>query len=150
MQKFRDEWGIKRRLDLQTMTEKEAKEYCIKFKDVSVNVKKALIERIRKNVDNQKPCEWILAIKDKSGKVVGKLEIFDIGNQKAFLSISIPYYPWKQRYGTEAIDQIIKICIEQKTFDEIELEYNNQIMKDFVEKYSSIYDFSEQYLVKIA
>lgn len=149
MQKFHDKWGNRRILDLQIMTEKEAEEYCIKQKSSNA-LKSKLIKRIKQKAVNGEVCEWILSIKNKNNKVVGKIEVFDMGNRKAFFSISIPYNSWVQKYGIEAIDQFVKICMEQKCFDTIELEYNNSIIDGFIRKYSSVYSFSEKYIVKIA
>ena len=129
------------------MTEKEAEEYCVKVKQKNSN---ELVKRIKQKPVNGEVCEWILSVKNKSNKIVGKVEVFDMGNRKAFLSISIPYNSWVKKYGIEAIDQLVKICTEQKCFDTIELEYNNPIIDAFISNYSSVYSFSEKYIVKIA
>lgn len=147
MQKFRNKWGNRRFLNLQIMTEKEAEEYCIKEKSSNKN---DLIKKIKQKSTNGEVCEWILSIKNKSNKVVGKIEVFEMGNRKAFFSISIPYDSWVQKYGIEAIDQFMKICIEHKCFDSIELECKNSIIDNFINNYDSVYSFSEKYIVKIA
>lgn len=151
MQNFCNKWGIKRRLNIQEMQEREAEDYydqCFSLpKEEKRRKKRELQDRIRQEKGKTEVSGWILAIKDKSSKLVGKIEIFDMGNKKAYLSIEIPNESWTIRYGTEAIDQCIKICFKQKVFEEIELDSKNTIIESY-KKQHEIKD--EEHVIKIA
>ncbi len=151
MQKFCNEWGKRRRINLKSMTEREARQYASCFSNISKKQEIDLIKRIKENNNAQgEICKWILSIQDPSEKIIGKIELFDMGTKKAYLSITIPQKSWIMKYGNEAIDQIIKVCKEHKCFESIELECNNPIIKGFIENYASVYEFSEEYVVNIA
>ena len=67
MQKFCNEWGKRRRINLKSMTEREARQYASCFSNISKKQEIDLIKRIKENNNAQgEICKWILSIQDPS------------------------------------------------------------------------------------
>ena len=142
MQQFKNE--KRREVDIVNMKTEEVREYYLQNLELSKqekqNREKNLKERIKKA--GKEAFEWILAIKSKDGKVIGKIEVMEIGEGKAYFRINLPNKNWKRRYGVEAAKQFVKICKENQYFSVIELEKKNSTVQRFVA------DYAEKYKIK--
>lgn len=127
---FDNRIGKRRLLDLKNMDVNDAENYYLQVSDTKEIDISEFKERIKK-AKNPKSCISILAIKTKEGKVVGKMEIFDM-KSTAYLTINIPNESWSFKYGEEAIDQFVKICKKRQYFKIIEIEKNNPIIERYV------------------
>lgn len=139
MQNFNDEWGKKRIVTIQNMTSEDVRDFYLQDKTSTSKTKERKIRDLKQHIreikqNKKEAMRWILSIKDKRNKIVGKIEIFDIGVKKAFISIEIPNESWRVKYGTEAVNQIIKICKQHKCFDIIELEAKNEIVESYIKQ----------------
>ena len=125
MQQFDDTKGKRRLLTISNMKEAEAEMFYDQFPKVPQEVKEEctaeLKKQIRRTQENHFPLEWILAVYSREGKLVGKLEVSSIQDQKASLIIEVPNQDWVVKYGIEAIDQFLKISRENDYFKQIEL-----------------------------
>lgn len=147
MQQFDDKKGERRELDIKNMEVKEVREYYLQNLELSKEEKKNRENQLKERIKRSKEdnfYEWILAIKSKDGKVIGKIEVMEMGPDKAFFTINLPNKNWKKKYGVEAIKQFIKICKENKYFSELELEKNNSIIQRYVKAYKI-----EDYLINV-
>lgn len=143
MQQFDDTKGERRILDIKKMKRGDVSEYYLQHLELSQGEKHRREEEIRNKIKQSKNSdfyEWILAIKLKDGKVIGKIEVLDMGNNSAFVTINIPNKTFKIKYGQEALDQFIKICRENKYFTKIELEKNNSIVEKYILKHELGYE----------
>ena len=143
MQQFDDNIGVRRLLDITNMEVVEVKEYYRQNLQISDVEKNNRIRQLKERIIKSKQpgfYEWILAVKLKDGKVIGKIEVMDMGNQKAFLTINLPNKSWKMKYGEEALDQFLKICRENKYFDMIELEKDNSTVEKYIKKHDLGYE----------
>ena len=149
MQQFDDKQGERRTLNIKTMTPKEAEDYYLQFLEMEVSKKDKEVDelkkRIKENKKKKEPYEWILAIMSKDRKVIGQIEVLDMGSSKAFFTINIPNENWILKYGTEAIKQFCKICREKQYFSTIELEKGNDIVEQYIKLYNK-----ESYIEEIA
>ncbi len=152
MQQFDDQKGERRLLDIKNMKVREVADYYLQYleleQDEKNKRKSQLKERIKQN-KKVKPCEWILAIKSKDGKIIGKIEAMDMGNRIVFVTINLPNKSWKIKYGVEALDQFIKICKENKYFSKIQLEKYNSIVEKYVETHKKD-DEIKSYEIEVA
>lgn len=143
MQQFDDNKGERRILDIKKMKRADVGEYYLQHLKLSQEEKHSREEEIRDKIKQSKDpnfYEWILAIKLKDGKVIGKIEVLDIGSDTAFVTINLPNKDFKMKYGQEALDQFIKICRENKYFRKIELEKNNSIVEKYILKHELGYE----------
>ena len=140
---FDNRIGKRRLLDLKNMDANDAENYYLQVSNTKKDGISELKERI-KEARNPKSCISILAIKTKEGKVVGKMEIFDM-KSSAYLTINIPNENWSFKYGEEAIDQFVKICKKRQYFKIIEIEKSNPI----VERYVASHEITD-YQIRIA
>ena len=136
MQQFDNDVGIRRMLDINTMKSREAKDYCYQFssldaEEIDTKATELKEEIANNNKEASNSCKWILSIKTKDGKVVGKMDVFDMEKGKAYLMVEIPNESYELKYGSEAIDQFIKICSEKKYFSNIYLEKNNKSVEAY-------------------
>lgn len=153
MREFDNRIGERRRLNISNMERNEVKDYFLQFFSMDSAKKEKEEQRLKEEIKDREESlvryKWILAIKSKEGKVVGKIEVFElIKDQRAFLTIEIPNENWIYRYGTEAIHEFIKICKEQLYFSELELEAKNKIVDSYL--HSVPEEKKQGYLVKIA
>lgn len=124
MQKFDDEKGKRRLINLSNMKEEDAEKYFVQCRGLPEELQKQCTEELRgqiKKIDEGIALGWILAINLKSGKLIGKMEITSIDGVEASLRIQIPNENWILKYGLEAVDQFVKICKENHYFEKIEL-----------------------------
>lgn len=143
MQQFDDNKGERRILDIKKMLREDIESYYIQHLQLSKNERHFRESELRKKIANSKKkdfYEWILAIKSKQGKILGKIEVLDMGNNTAFVTINLPNESWKIKYGEEALDQFIKICEENKYFSKIELEKNNSIVERYITNHKLGYE----------
>ena len=143
MQQFDASKGARRLLDIKNMEVKEVKEYYLqhlKLSDVERNNR--ILQLKKRIIRAKKPgfYEWILAIISKDGKIIGKLEVMDMGNQTAFVTINLPNKSWKTKYGEEALDQFLKICKENHYFSKLELEKGNSTVEKYIKKHGLNYE----------
>ena len=148
MQKFDDEAGVRRRLDLCNMKVSDTEDYFLQFLTIGKKEKKHLAaelsERLSNNSCDDGVKQWFLSVKDKSGQIVGKIEVFP-AKEDAFFTIEIPNNQWILRYGDDAIDQFIKTCREKGYFSKIEFDRENPI----IDHYRKVHDI-QSYIVKTA
>jgi len=135
MQQFNNQNEERRTLTIVNMTLMDAGNYYKQIreleKDVRVQKIRVLKERIKQNKKNPNFYEWILAVKSSEGNVVGKIEVLSMGNNVAFVTISVPNNTCIQKYGIEAIEQFVEVCRKNKYFSEIELDINNKIIEEY-------------------
>lgn len=149
MHNFDNQKGVRRLLDISTMKRDEVKDYYLQFFSMEPARKEKQIERLKKEVSKQEDYKWILAIKSKTGKVVGKIEVFELKKgEMAYITIEIPNENWVNRYGKEAIHEFLKICKENHYFSLVELEARNKIVEQYIESVPK--EQKEGYLIKIA
>ena len=150
MQHFDNEVGVRRILDIKKMASKEAIDYCYQFSGLDAKEIDTKASELKKEIaDNNKEAssyKWILSIKTKEGKVVGKMDVFDMEKGQAYVMLDIPNKGYEHKYGTEAIDQFIKICAEKKYFSKIYLEKNNSC----VQKYKELHEIREEDAIIVA
>lgn len=151
MQQFNNETGIRRLLNIENMEVNEVKDYYLQFLDLEPEEKEDRESKLKQQIIQSKKdnfYEWILAIKTKDGKIIGKIEVLEMGANKAFFTINLPNKSWKMKYGVEAVKQFIKICSENKYFSELELDNRNSIIQRYVEAYKSK-GFLKEYIIDI-
>lgn len=149
MHNFDNQKGVRRLLDISTMKRDEVKDYYLQFFSMEPAQKERKIEQLKEEISKQEDYKWILVIKSKTGKVVGKIEVFElVKNETAYVTIEIPNENWVNRYGKEAIHEFLKICRENHYFSSIELEARNKIVEQYMESVPE--DQKEGYLIKIA
>lgn len=149
MHNFDNQKGVRRLLDISTMKRDEVKDYYLQFFSMEPAKKEAQIQQLKEEISKQEDYKWILAIKSKTGKVVGKIEVFElVKNETAYVTIEIPNKNWVNRYGKEAIHEFLKICRENHYFSSIELEARNKIVEQYMESVPK--NQKEGYLIKIA
>ena len=112
MQQYDDNKGKRRFLDIENMNENDVSEYYLQNLKLKEEEKQNRKVELKKRIRQNNSYEWILAIKLKDGKIIGKIEVLEMGNKTAFVTINLPNKSWKIKYGTEALDQFIKICKE--------------------------------------
>ena len=147
MQQFEDSKGERRILNIKNMKREDVAEYYLQHGELTKKQRHDKEKILREQISKSKKkhfYEWILAVKSKKGKVIGKIEVLDMGNSTAFVTINLPDGEEKNRYGVEALDQFIKICKENKYFSTIELEKNNSIVRNYIENHGN------NYIVKVA
>jgi len=143
MQQFDGSKGERRLLDITSMEVMEVKEYYFQYLGLNPVEKNNRIRQLKERIIKSKEpgfYEWILAIKLKDGKIIGKIEVIDMGNDKAFLTINLPNKSWKMKYGEEALDQFLKICKENKYFNMIELEKENSTVQKYIKNHNLGYE----------
>lgn len=138
MQRFDDNKGERRLLDIKNMEVEEVDDYYLQHFKLSKTEKSNREKELRARIKKAESNEWILAIKSKEGKVIGKIEVWDTGAGTAYVTINLPNDNWKRKYGLEAIDQFIKICKENAYFSKIELEKKNSINKKYVAEHGLV------------
>lgn len=151
MQRFDNSKGKRRELNIENMKIKEVKEYYLQNLELSTEEKKNRESQLKERIKRSKEegfYEWILVIKLKDGKVIGKIEVLQMGPDRAFLTINLPNKNWKLKYGVEAIKQFVKICKENNYFSIIELEKNNSIVQRYIEAYGETYGVKD-YLIDV-
>ena len=151
MQQFCNKWGKRRMLNICQMTVKDVVPYYEQFLDLTDLEKLKKGSDLKNRIDVWKGRKehfyWVLAIKSKDNKLVGKLDVFEMSNDRVSVSIEIPNENWVYKYGTEAIDQFIKICKENHLFKEIEFIARNEI----IEIYRKQHEMKEkEYIINIA
>jgi len=149
MHNFNDQKGVRRLLDITNMTRSDVKDYYLQFFSMKPEEKEAKMEKLKEEVIHRKDYKWILVIKSKNGKVVGKIEVFElVKNETAYVTIEIPNENWIHKYGTEAIHEFLKICKENNYFSAVEMEARNEIVERYIRSVPE--DKKEGYLIKIA
>jgi len=148
MQQYDDSRGERRLLDIKLMNVEDAKDYYLQFHNDDKKREqktKELEERIERNAVISEVFEWVLSIKLKTGKLIGKIEVLSVGNSTGFITIKIPNESSSLKYGVKVIDQFIEICRENNYFSKIQLEPNNEI----VERYKKAYN-KEENVIQVA
>lgn len=135
MQQYDDNKGKRRFLDIENMNENDVSEYYLQNLKLKEEEKQNRKVELKKRIRQNNSYEWILAIKLKDGKIIGKIEVLEMGNKTAFVTINLPNKSWKIKYGTEALDQFIKICKENDYFSKVELEKNNSIVERYMKEH---------------
>ncbi|NLC87515.1 MAG: hypothetical protein GX682_01860 [Clostridiaceae bacterium] len=139
MEHFDDSVGKRRIIIINNMSLDEAEKYYFKMHGLK-NVTKSqstrtLKKKIKGIAQSRDVSQWILAIRDRSKRLIGKMEILLTGENVALLKIEIPDETWNYKYGVEAIEQFKDICKEKQYFEKIELEKDNLISKRYKDYY---------------
>lgn len=139
MQHFDDKQGEGRLLNISNMKEEEAEEL-FNQNNIPLDLKEQcaleLKKRIHKLAKEGDYLEWILAIRSKEGKLIGRMEITSFDEKVASLKIQIPNASNISKYGIEALEEFIEICKNNQYFVKIELDKNNYITKSYIRKKS--------------
>ena len=149
MEHFDDSVGKRRIIIINNMSLDEAEKYYFKMHGLK-NVTKSqstrtLKKKIKGIAQSRDVSQWILAIRDRSKRLIGKMEILLTGENVALLKIEIPDETWNYKYGVEAIEQFKDICKEKQYFEKIELEKDNLISKRYKD-----YNKNNSYTLEIA
>ena len=135
MQQFDNEVGKRRRIDICVMKASDAKDYFLQFLSLEEKEKKRetakLSEKLINNSWKTEVKQWFLAVRDKSGQIIGKIEVVPLKDGNAFFTIEMANQQWILKYGDEAVDQFIKICKERKYFSTIEFDKENTIIEHY-------------------
>ena len=149
MRQFDNAVGKRRRIDISIMKASDAEDYFLQFLSLGEKEKKRkaamLSDRLADNSWKNDVRQWYLAVKDKAGQIVGKIEVYPSARGNGFFTIEMPNEQWILKYGDEAIDQFIKVCKEKKYFSTIEFDKDNRI----IEHYRKVHDM-KTYELKIA
>lgn len=149
MHKFDNQRGVRRLLDISNMKVIEVGDYYLQFFSMDSAKKEMQIQELKERIKNLEEYQWILTIKSKDGKIVGKMEVFELSeNQTAYVTIEIPNKNWVCKYGPEAIHEFLKICRENQYFTEVELEARNKIVDVYMNSVPA--EQKEGYVIKIA
>lgn len=149
MHKFDNQKGVRRLLDISNMKVNEVGDYYLQFFSMDSAKKEMQIRKLKEQIKNLEEYQWILAIKSKDGKIVGKMEVFELSkNKTAYVTIKIPNESWMCKYGPEAIHEFLKICKENQYFTQVELEARNKIVEIYMNSVPE--EQKEGYLIKIA
>lgn len=138
MQQYEDSKGKRRFLDIEKMKENEVSDYYLQNLELSRGERIKREIQLKTKIRQNNSYEWILVIKLKDGRVIGKIEVMEMSNNAAFVTINLPNKNWKMKYGIEALDQFIKICKENAYFSKIELEKNNSIVKRYIKAHDEV------------
>ena len=133
MQQFDNNVGKRRRIDLCVMKASETEDYFLQFVSMDAEKKKKKAAMLSKKLaDNAADVkQWYLAVKDKSGQIIGKIEVQPAAEDEAWFTIEIPNEQWIQKYGDDAVDQFVKICKEKEYFSVIRFDENNRIIEHY-------------------
>lgn len=135
MQKFNDKKGKRRLLEIVSMKATEVADYYIQFKGMDNKKMEQAITWLKSEIENhtgwKEVDQWILAIKSRTRKLVGVIKVWEMEPDQAFVKIHIPNENWVLKYGTEAVDQFVKICREMQYFSTIEFERDNEIIERY-------------------
>lgn len=150
MQQFDDLKGIRRLIIISNMKPEEVDELYFQVSNIKDITRTQLIRALKKRIkglqQQKESKEWILVIKEVgSNKVIGKIEVMCLGENKAFLKINMPNEVYSYKYGVRAIKQFIKICSENNYFESILLNSGDIIS----ERYRNSYDI-EKLPVKVS
>ena len=146
MQRFDDEKGKRRLLDIENMKVRDVKDYYSQFLNMEKEERIEKMKKLKDKIKSKIPYEWHLAIKSKEGKMIGKIEVLFMEPEIAFVTITIPDERKNRKYGEEAIDQFIKICREKKYSSTVQLDKDNPI----IERYINTHDTVKDYKVEVA
>ncbi len=148
MQQFDDNKGERRLINIANMKEEEVKDFYNQYYQYTKEQKKDYEQKLAKQIrklQTKKPSKWILAVHSKEGKLVGKIEVKPLEEtQIASFQIQIPNENWVRKYGLEAIDQFLKICKENKYFQEIRI-----MPEPITEQYKNMHNM-KNYIVQVA
>ncbi len=148
MQQFNDNKGKRRLITIANMKEEEVEDFYNQYYQYSKEEKKNYAQKLRKQIrklqKQQEISKWILAIHSNSGKLVGKIEVKTLEEQVVSFQIQIPNENWILKYGMEAIDQFLKICQENKYFQEIRI-----MPEPITEQYKNMHNM-KNYIVQVA
>ena len=139
MQQFNDKQGKGRLLNISNMKEEEAEELFEQNnipEELKVQCAKELKKQIHRLTKEGDYLEWILAIRSKEGKLIGRMEVTSFDEKVASLKIQIPNANYISKYGIEALEQFIEICKNNHYFVKIELDSNNYIAKSYIRRKS--------------
>lgn len=142
MIQFDDTSGKRRRLNIRNMKKDDVSNYCLQFFSMKEKEKLDTERELQEKIENNEE-RWVLAITSLNGDIVGKMEVEEVGPKVGSLVVEIPNASLVRHYGTEAIDQFVKICRERKYFSKIELEKNNLI----AQRYRTIHEMATNVLV---
>lgn len=140
MQRFNDDKGTRRLLDIKNMQANEVLTYYLQVKGMHKKQDKKQLEQavnwMKHEIEDvsawQDVNKWILTIKSKDHrKLIGVIKVFEMKPEEAFVKIHIPNENWVFKYGTEALDQFVKICKEMQCFSTIEFETDNEIVERY-------------------
>ena len=141
MQRFDDEQGKRRLLNIENMKVRDVKDYYSQFPDLENDKRVEKMKKLKDKIKSKISYEWYLAIKTKEGKIIGKIEVFFMKPDIAFVTIAIPNESKSRKYGEEAIDQFVKICREKKYSSTVELDRDNPIIERYIHSHDNIKDY---------
>ncbi len=147
MQQFNDSKGKRRLVNIANMKEEEVEDFYNQYHKLSEEEKKEATQKLHqqiRKVKTKKPSKWILAIHSKEGKLIGKIEVKPLEEERTVsFKIQIPNENWILKYGMEAIDQFLKICKENKYFQEIRI-----MPEPITEQYKNMHNM-KNYIVQV-
>ena len=128
----------RRRLTIRTMEEADVDEYYLQVSSPEEKRNKAQVKRTARECKNSKSDERLLLVATEIGtnKIIGTIITKKLATGTIRVQISIPNENKKWAYGTEVIDQFVKICKEESFFKEIKflvLDAENPISKKYME-----------------
>ncbi len=115
-----------RRITLRETNEEDFEEYRKQLRGYHAT-KENKVNVIENNEDY-----LYIVIETEDGRTVGLIQVSKISETAAEVKASIPNFAWKERYGNEAIHQLMKCFKERKTFERVYLNRNNEITSSYM------------------
>src|SRR5574344_319137 len=114
----------RRRITITTLEEDDVLDYYLQFNNLSEELRsqrgKSVKQVIRRNKNSNNM--FIFSVKEaQSEKMIGTVLVKRIGMYNYSLQVSIPNQQKSIAYGTEVIDQFIKICKEEEFFKDFKM-----------------------------
>lgn len=124
MQRFDNEKGKGRSVDILNMREDEADIFYSQFEGFGAELQQSCAEELKSLIreGNQNDSQWILVVHSKEGEVIGRIEVTSFDNKEAAVRIQIPKKDIAVKYGIEVVEHFLQICKDNHYFEAVELE----------------------------
>lgn len=124
MQRFDNEKGKGRNVDILNMREEEADIFYSQFEGLPAELQQSCADELKGQIrkSNQNTSDWILVVHSKEGKVIGRIEVTSFDDKEAAVRIHIPKKDIALKYGMEVVEYFLQICKDNRYFEAVELE----------------------------
>lgn len=129
-----------RRVTIRKMNKKDYEEYQTQLK-IHNTVKD---DKINKKINFE-----YLTILNEDKKMIGIIQVDDLGDKQAYIEISVPNDAWNRRYGTEALHQFIKCCEERKIYKKLYLKAENTIVQKYKKERPNKFEENESNKIRL-
>lgn len=124
MQRFDNEKGKGRNVDILNMREEEADIFYSQFEGLPAELQRSCADELKDQIrkSNQNTSDWILVVHSKEGGVIGRIEVTSFDDKEAAVRIHVPKKDIALKYGMEVVEYFLQICKDNHYFETIELE----------------------------